>query len=68
MQHSCYHLISDHKNQILSSTKEVKSTINSWKKEGEDHIKIFRITTEELGSDAINLEEEQVEIDDEQFL
>ena len=67
MQHICYHIISDHNNQFLNSLSEVKSTVNAWKAEGESRIKIFKIVTEELGSDAINLEEEQLAIDDERF-
>lgn len=67
MHHTCYHLVSDHKNQFLNSISDVKSTVDSWKKEGEKHIKIFRIKTEELESDAIDLEEKQISEDDASF-
>lgn len=67
MQHTCYHLISDNKNQFLNSISEVKLTLNTWKEEGESRIKVFKIMTEELGSDAINLKEEQLAIDDERI-
>jgi hypothetical protein len=64
MQHTCYHVISDHKNQFFSAVDDVKETVNKWKDEGESHIKIFRIITEDLGSDAIDLEEKQVGLDE----
>ena len=64
MEHTCYRLTSDHNNQTLDTLTEVKSTIDNWEKEGEEHIKVFKITTHELGSDAIDLEEEQIAIDD----
>ena len=64
MQHTCYHLISDHNNQFFSAIQDVRTTVNKWKEEGESHIKIFRIITEELGSDAINLEEKQLAVEE----
>ena len=64
MQHTCYRLVSDHNNQTLNSLTEVKTTVDNWEKEGESHIKIFRITTQDLGSDAINLEEKQLTMDE----
>ena len=63
MKHTCYHLISDLKNEFLSDLKEVKVKINKWKEDGEGHIKVFKIMTEELGSDAIDLEEKQLDIE-----
>lgn len=59
-QHTCYHLVSAHNNQFVSCLKDVRTTVDNWKSEGENHIKVFRIMTEELGSDAINLEEKQL--------
>ena len=64
MQHTCYRLVSDHNNQTLNSLTEVKSTVDNWEKEGDSNIKIFRIITHELGSDAIDLEEEQINLTD----
>ncbi len=64
MQHTCYHVISDHNNQFFNVLQEVKTTIDKWKLEGESHIKIFRIMTEELGSDAINLVEEEIGLEE----
>lgn len=64
MHHTCYHLISDNKNEFLNALNEVKERVDHWKQEGESHIKVFKITTEELGSDAINLEETQVGMDE----
>lgn len=60
MQHTCYHLVSDHNSQFISDLKEVRTTVDKWNNEGETHITIFRIMTEELDSDAINLEEKQL--------
>jgi len=59
-QHTCYHLVSDHNNQFVSDLKDVRTIVDNWESEGESHIKIFRIMTEELGFDAINLEEKQL--------
>lgn len=64
MKHTCYHLISDLNNEFLNDLKDVKTTVKKWKEDGESYIKIFRIMTEELGSDAINLEEKQLDIED----
>ena len=63
MKHTCYHLISDQNNEFMSDLKDVKITILKWKEDGEGHIKVFKIMTEELGSDAINLEEKQLDIE-----
>ena len=64
MNNTCYHLISDQQNEFLNDFNEVKKTITKWKDQGETHIKIFRIVTEELGSDAINLIENQLTMDE----
>ena len=64
MNHTCYHVISEHNNEFLNELNEVKNKVNELKNEGESHIKVFRIITEELGSDAINLEETQVGMDE----
>lgn len=64
MNHTCFHIISDHRNQFFNTVQEVKSTVNKWKDEGESHIKVFRIITEEVDSDSIDLHEEQIELED----
>jgi hypothetical protein len=44
----------------LNVIDEVRTKVNTWKKEGDKHIKVFRITTEDLGSDAITLAEDEL--------
>lgn len=64
MRHTCYHLISDHKNEYLGKIEEVRSTISKWKKDGESHINVYKIVTEDLDSDEIMLNEESIRFDD----
>lgn len=64
MNHTCFHIISDHRNQFFNSVQEVKSTVNKWRDEGESYIKVFRIITEEVDSDVIDLQEQQIELED----
>lgn len=60
MSHICYHLVSENHNEFLNVLDEVRTKVNSWKEEGDKHIKVFRITTEDLGSDAITLAEDEL--------
>ena len=64
MQHTCYHVISDHNNEYLGSIQDVKSTIAKWKKSGEAHINVYKIITEDIDSDEIMLSEESIRFDD----
>ena len=60
MSHTCYHLVSKNHNEFLNVIDEVKSKVKNWKNEGDEHIKVFRITKEDLGSDAITLAEDEL--------
>lgn len=60
MTHTCYHIFADGKNVFKTTINDVKETITDWKKEGESHIRVFKIVTEDLNSDAILLNEEAV--------
>jgi len=60
MSHICYHLVSENHNEFLNAIDEVRTKVSDWKGEGDKHIKVFRITTEDLGSDAINLKEDEL--------
>lgn len=62
MQHICFHAISNYRSEYLGSQDEVKNIISKWKKLGESHIKVFKITTEEMDSDFINLNEKEIEL------
>ena len=64
MQHTCYHIISDHKNEYLSKLKDVKSTLIKWQNNGESHINVYKIVTEDLDSDEIMVNEESIRFDD----
>ena len=60
MTHTCYHIFADGKNVFKTTIYDVKETIKDWKKEGESNIRVFKIITEDLNSDAILLNEEVV--------
>jgi len=63
MIHTCYHVLSDHNNEYFGTLPEVKSTIAKLKKNGESHIKVFQVFTEQdLRSDAIWLNEKQIRV------
>lgn len=64
MKHTIYHSFSDHNSEFSNSVQEVKSVINKWKKDGEFNVRVYKITTEDMGSDYIDLEEEQVTEDE----
>jgi len=65
MLHTCYHVLSDHHNKYLRTLPEVQTEINRWNKNGESHIEICEVfTVEEVGSDAIWLNEVQIPISD----
>ena len=64
MQHTCFHAISDHNSEFLSSSKDVRTVINKWKKDGEDHIRVYKIMTQEMDSDFINLNEKEISINE----
>lgn len=60
MSHICYHLVSENHNEFLNVLDEVRSSVKNWKSQGDKHIKVFKITTEDLGSDAISLDENEL--------
>ena len=60
MKHTIYHSLSNHNSEFSNSVQDVKSVINNWKEDGELNIRVYRITTEDMGSDYIDLEEERV--------
>lgn len=62
MQHISYHAISDKRSEYLGSQNEITVLLNNWKKIGESHIKVYKITTEEMDSDFINLNEKEIEL------
>ena len=64
MEHVCFHAISDHNSEFLGSQDDLRSVIQKWKKDGEEHIRIYKITTEEMDSDFINLAEKQIGLDE----
>jgi len=64
MLHSCFHLVSENKSEFLTSIEDVKIKVKKWKDEGDSHVKVFKITTEDLGSDAISLDEKELEMDE----
>jgi len=64
MKHTIYHSFSDHNSEFSNSTQDVKSVINKWKEDGELNIRVYKITTEDVGSDCIDLEEERVTEDE----
>jgi len=64
MKHTCFHIISEHNNEYLGTLQDVKSTLLKWKKNGETHINVYKIVTEDLDSDEIMLTEESIRFDD----
>ena len=60
MKHTIYHSLSNHNSEFSNSVQDVKSVINNWKEDGELNIRVYKITTEDMGSDYIDLEEERV--------
>ncbi len=64
MKHTIYHAISDQNSEFSNSVQEVKSVINKWKEDGEVNVRVYKITTEDMGSDSIDLEEERVPLDE----
>ena len=64
MKHTIYHAISDHNSEFSNSAQEVKSVINKWKEDREFNIRVYKITTEDMGSDYIDLDEERVSLDE----
>jgi len=64
MKHTIYHSLSNHNSEFSNSIQEVKSVVNNWKEDGELNIRVYKITTEDMGSDYIDLEEERVTEDE----
>ena len=64
MKHTIYHSFSNHNSEFSNSVQDVKSVINKWKEDGELNIRVYKITTEDVGSDCIDLEEERVTEDE----
>ena len=64
MKHTIYHSLSDHNSEFSNSVQDVKSVINKWKEDGELNIRVYKITTEDMGSDYIDLEESRVTEDE----
>ena len=62
MQKTCFHLISDNQNEFSNSIKNVNDLVKKWKEDGELNIRVFKITTEEMDTDVIDLQEEEIEI------
>jgi len=63
MKQITYHIVTDQHNQYLNTQQEVKNTIEQWDIDEDSNIKIFRIITEEIGYDEIELDEEIFALD-----
>lgn len=64
MKHYAYHILSDHHNTFCDCIEDVKKSTEQWEKEGDEHIKIYRICTEDFDSDEIILDEELISLDE----
>jgi hypothetical protein len=64
MTHTTYHLIANDHDQFIDNFEDVKNITAVWQKEGDTDIKVYKITTEEQGSDAILLDEVPVQLTD----
>lgn len=60
MKHVCYHILSDLHNEFFDTIDEVKQSAANWQNEGDDHFKVFKISTEDSDSDEIILDEELI--------
>ncbi|MBL1211853.1 MAG: hypothetical protein HND52_00730 [Ignavibacteriae bacterium] len=63
MQHFCYHIISDHRNQYETTLEDAKKLVAKWKKEGDSDFRVYLITTEDK-EDAILIDEVTVPIEE----
>jgi len=63
MTHTCFHARADHHDQFANTFEEAKEIVDEWIEEGDEHIKIFKISADEI-SDYINLDEELIYSDD----
>jgi dihydropteroate synthase len=59
MTHTCFHAIADHHNQYADSFEEARKITDEWVEEGDAHIQIYKISTDEI-SDYIDLDEELI--------
>ena len=62
MIHTFYHARADHHDQCVDTAEEAKQLVNEWSEEGDSHIKIFKLSADEI-ADYINTEEELIYID-----
>ncbi len=65
MRHTCYHILSDLHDQYCSTIEEVKKATELWRREGDDHFKIFKISTKEgLDADELMLDEKLISLNE----
>jgi len=65
MLRTCYHILSNHTNEYARTLEEVQSRIAELNTNGENHIKISQVFTEEdFDVDAIRLKEVNIPIAD----
>ncbi|MCB9250110.1 MAG: hypothetical protein H6613_16960 [Ignavibacteriales bacterium] len=59
MTHVYYHASADNHDQFANTFQEAKKMVDEWIEEGDHHIKIFKLSADEV-TDYINLDEELV--------
>ena len=62
MMHTCFHARADHHDQIATSIEEAKKLVDEWVDEGDSHLKIYKISADEI-ADYINVDEELIYLD-----
>ena len=57
MKHTCYHVLTEKHDKFLDSLDDARIIAEKWKSEGDSHFQVYKISTEEVGSDEIILDE-----------
>lgn len=63
MLHTYFHAKADHHDEYCNSIEEAKQFASEWGEEGDSHIKIYKLSADEI-SDYINLDEELIYLDE----
>ncbi len=60
MTHTTFHVLRDKHNKYIDTLQDAKKAAQQWKSQGDSQIRIFKITTKEIGNDEILLNEEAI--------
>ncbi|MBT8379987.1 MAG: hypothetical protein KJN64_12240 [Ignavibacteria bacterium] len=61
MIHTCYHIVSNHKNKYVRTLEDVQTRIDNLQTRGEQNIKVFQVfTVQDFEVDATRLKEVQI--------